>query len=79
MYSNPRLINTKVTLRMENITARENTLGAQETLMKVPTKMVRNMAMEYILISMDQHTKDNGIEENATEEEFKYRHKEGLK
>jgi hypothetical protein len=47
--------------------------------MKDPMKMGRSMATEYILILMDRYIKDNGLEENATAKECKYRHKEESK
>lgn len=77
--SNRKLINTKAISRMGNITVRESTLGAQATPMKDPMKMGRSMATEYILISMDRYIKENGLEENATAKECKYRHKEESK
>ncbi len=78
-FSNLRLINTKVILRMANTMARVNTLGAQEILMKDHTRMVRSMVTEYILILMDQYIRVNGLEENAMVKEFRYHHKEGYK
>ena len=78
-YSNQRHINMKVILKMGSITAMENTLGAQGIHMKDPMKMAKSMATEYILISIDPSIKENGLGENDTEKEYKYRHKEESK
>lgn len=72
-------MNMKDNLKMDNTTDKENILGAQEIVMKVSMKVVKNMDMEYTQVSTEQFIRDTGLKERGMGKEWRYQQQEQFK
>jgi len=60
VYSDQKLINTKVYLNRESIMGKENIPGHQETTTKAITKMDKSQVLESIVVSMGRSMRETG-------------------
>lgn len=60
VYSDQKLINTKVYLNRESIMGKENIPGHQEITTKAITKMDKSQVLESIVVSMGRSMRETG-------------------